>query len=56
MSAAGKQKLLGAIHGGMGFSGVHAASDTFHTQPDTKDLPSGYWILVTYFLRGPRAK
>jgi uncharacterized protein len=42
MSPAGKQKLLGAIHGGMGFSGVHAASDTFHTQPDTKDLSSRY--------------
>ena len=38
MSPAGKQTLLDAIHGGLGFVGVHAAADTFHTEPDTKDL------------------
>jgi len=37
MSAQGKQALLDAIHGGMGFVGVHAASDTFHTAPDVDD-------------------
>ena len=42
MTAAGKQKLLDSIHGGKGFVGVHAASDTFHTKPDTKDLSSRY--------------
>jgi uncharacterized protein len=42
MSPAAKQKFLDSIHGGMGFVGVHAASDTFHTQPDTKDLSSRY--------------
>src|SRR5258708_22296481 len=38
MSAKGKQALLDAMHGGKGFAGVHAASDTFHTPPDTPDL------------------
>ncbi len=42
MSAAGKQKFLDAIHSGMGFTGVHAATDTFHMQPDAKDLSSRY--------------
>ena len=42
MSVAGKQALLDAVHGGMGFVGVHAASDTFHTEPDTKDLANRY--------------
>jgi len=42
MSAAGKQALLDAVQGGMGFVGVHAASDTFHTEPDTKDLANRY--------------
>ncbi|HLZ13076.1 MAG TPA: ThuA domain-containing protein [Candidatus Acidoferrum sp.] len=42
MTAEGKQKLLDAIHEGKGFVGVHAASDTFHTKPDTKDLSSRY--------------
>jgi type 1 glutamine amidotransferase len=42
MSAKGKQALLDAIHGGMGFVGVHAASDTFHTPPDTPDLSNRY--------------
>ena len=38
MSPEGKEKLLDAIHKGMGFVGVHAASDTFHPQPDPQDL------------------
>jgi uncharacterized protein len=42
MTAAGKQTLLDAVHGGMGFVGSHAASDTFHTEPDTKDLANRY--------------
>ena len=42
MSAKGKQALLDAIQGGMGFVGVHAASDTFHTPPDTPDLSNRY--------------
>ncbi len=42
MTARGKQALLDAIQGGMGFVGVHAASDTFHTLPDPKDLSNRY--------------
>jgi type 1 glutamine amidotransferase len=42
MSAKGKQTLLDTIKGGMGFVGVHAASDTFHTPPDTPDLANRY--------------
>ena len=42
MSPAGKQALLDAIHGGLGFVGVHAASDTFHTEPDPKDNSNRY--------------
>jgi len=42
MSSQGKQELLDAIHGGLGFVGVHAASDTFHTPPDTKDNANRY--------------
>ncbi|MGA2095095.1 MAG: ThuA domain-containing protein [Candidatus Acidiferrum sp.] len=43
MSAAGKQAFLDAIHDGkLGFVGIHAATDTFHTQPDTPDLSSRY--------------
>jgi hypothetical protein len=42
MSAKGKQGFLDAIHGGMGFVGVHAAADTFHHQPDAPDLSSRY--------------
>lgn len=42
MSTKGKQALMDAIQGGMGFVGVHAASDTFHTQPDPKDLSNRY--------------
>jgi uncharacterized protein len=42
MSAQGKQALLDAIHQGMGFVGVHAGSDTFHTLPDTEDRANRY--------------
>ena len=42
MSAQGKQSFLNAIHNGLGFVGVHAASDTFHTQPDPKDNSNRY--------------
>ncbi len=43
MSAQGKQTLLDTIHsGGVGFVGVHAASDTFHTPPDSEDLANRY--------------
>jgi uncharacterized protein len=42
MSPQGKQAFLDAIHNGLGFVGVHAAADTFHTQPDPKDLSNRY--------------
>jgi type 1 glutamine amidotransferase len=42
MSPQGKQSLLDAIHNGLGFVGVHAASDTFHTQPDPEDHSNRY--------------
>jgi uncharacterized protein len=42
MSAQGKQSLLNAIHDGLGFVGVHAASDTFHTPPDPEDGSNRY--------------
>ena len=42
MSPEGKQKLLDAIHNGLGFVGIHAAADTFHPQPDPKDLSNRY--------------
>jgi uncharacterized protein len=43
MSAKGKQNLLDAIHKkGLGFVGVHAASDTFHPQPDPPDRSNRY--------------
>jgi uncharacterized protein len=42
MSPQGKQALLDAIGNGLGFVGVHAASDTFHTQPDPPDLSNRY--------------
>lgn len=38
MSAHGKQAFLDAIHSGSaGFVGIHAATDTFHTPPDSQD-------------------
>jgi type 1 glutamine amidotransferase len=42
MSAQGKQAFLDAVHGGLGFVGIHAATDTFHTPPDPKDLSNRY--------------
>jgi type 1 glutamine amidotransferase len=42
MSAGGKAAMLSAIEGGLGFVGCHAASDTFHTQPDPQDLSNRY--------------
>jgi uncharacterized protein len=42
MSPQGKQSLLDAIHAGLGFIGVHAASDTFHTKPDPQDNSNRY--------------
>src|SRR5438067_1387271 len=42
ISSKGKQALLDAIHGGLGFVGVHAASDTFHTQPDPEGGSNRY--------------
>lgn len=42
MSQQGKKSLLDSIHGGLGFVGVHAASDTFHTPPDTPDNANRY--------------
>jgi hypothetical protein len=42
MSVQGKQSFLNAIHDGMGFVGVHAASDTFHTPPDPQDNSNRY--------------
>jgi type 1 glutamine amidotransferase len=44
MTSEGKQALLDAIHGGMGFVGVHAAADTFHTQPDPADESNRYIV------------
>src|SRR6266852_1521142 len=42
MSLKGKQALLDAVRNGMGFVGVHAASDTFHTLPDPEDRSNRY--------------
>jgi type 1 glutamine amidotransferase len=42
MSPQGKQALLDAIKAGIGFVGIHAASDTFHTPPDPKDNSNRY--------------
>jgi type 1 glutamine amidotransferase len=42
ISSAGKESLLTAINGGMGFVGVHAASDTFHTKPDPEGGSNRY--------------
>src|ERR1700724_805919 len=42
MLPAGKQTLLTSIEQGLGFVGCHAASDTFHTQPDPQDLSNRY--------------
>jgi len=42
MTPQGKQALLDAVHGGLGFVGVHAGSDTFHTEPDPPDNSNRY--------------
>jgi uncharacterized protein len=42
MSPQGKKALLDAIRGGLGFVGVHAGADTFHTEPDPQDLSNRY--------------
>jgi uncharacterized protein len=42
ISPRGKQKLLEAVKKGLGFVGIHAASDTFHTAPDPEDLSNRY--------------
>ena len=42
VSGKGKQTLLDAVKKGIGFVGIHAASDTFHTPPDPKDLSTRY--------------
>jgi len=42
MSPQGKKALLQALRSGLGFVGIHAASDTFHTQPDPKDGSNRY--------------
>lgn len=42
MSPQGKQAFLDAIHGGLGFVGIHAATDSFHTPPDPTDLSNRY--------------
>lgn len=42
MSSQGKQAFLDAVQNGQGFVGVHAAADTFHTQPDPPDLSNRY--------------
>lgn len=42
MSPQGKQSLLNAIRDGLGFVGVHAASDTFHTAPDPENGSNRY--------------
>lgn len=34
MTLKGKQALLDAVHGGLGFVGTHSATDTFHGNPD----------------------
>jgi uncharacterized protein len=42
ISELGKQALLEAVDHGKGFVGVHAAADTFHTQPDPPDRSNRY--------------
>lgn len=44
MSEKGKQALLDGIDGEIGFIGVHAASDTFHTQPDPEGGANRYVV------------
>ncbi len=42
MTPKGKETLLDAVQKGLGFVGVHAAADTFHTPPDPPDLSNRY--------------
>lgn len=42
MTAAGKQALLDYVAGGKGFVGTHSASDTFHTNNESKKGPDRY--------------
>jgi type 1 glutamine amidotransferase len=42
VSELGKQALLDAVQQGKGFVGVHAAGDTFHTQPDPPNRANRY--------------
>jgi type 1 glutamine amidotransferase len=42
MSPEGKEALLEAVWGGKGFVAFHAASDSFHTQPDPPDRSNRY--------------
>lgn len=42
MSAAGKQALFEYVRGGKGFIGTHSASDTFHTDNESKKGPERY--------------
>ncbi|HEY2545432.1 MAG TPA: ThuA domain-containing protein, partial [Candidatus Acidoferrum sp.] len=42
MSTQGKQAFLDAVHNGLGFVGIHAATDTFHTPPDPPDNSNRY--------------
>jgi type 1 glutamine amidotransferase len=42
MSKAGKAAFLEAIRNGKGFIGTHSASDTFHTEPDSKEEGTRY--------------
>ena len=42
MSAAGKQALFDYVRAGKGFIGTHAATDTFHTDNESKKGPDRY--------------
>ncbi len=42
MTPEGKQALLDYVRGGKGFIGTHAASDTFHTNNESKKGPDRY--------------
>ena len=42
MSVAGKQALFDYVRGGKGFIGTHSASDTFHTDNESKKGPDRY--------------
>jgi hypothetical protein len=42
MTQQGKQTLLDAVSDGMGFVGVHASTDSFHTLPDPDDRSNRY--------------